>query len=450
MTLISKDTVSVTVILLFGEHDEMFVSRVNLPKIPWWEVEALNAASGAVFGGALRVVRCLAGDENFVETWDRAYALEFLDSAHARPREPLSGTFDPLSTGLPPGAAVVLKDLLAARRNASGSRLSICEPWTLQGWHARVENFASKVIPNPQPQQKAVWKQLRTWPRSCVYEICSDGSRYILKACPPAYASEGPVTAYLAKLRPDLIADVLAVDPADNILLSRAFSGNDASAESTPVLKAAANGLAELQYVVSTQRGALSRFGLAVTDLPALMGSMHALLADEPALMPEHGGLSDSEVEQLRSAESRIADSFNRLRSIGIPLSIEHGDFRAGNVLNDADGNFRIIDWSCTSIGHPFFSAAQLIDEEEHSPDPLTNSKIKIQLARSYLEGWQALGLTAAELEEALSLARLLMPIARAIERRERLLPSLAYPLPWSFSAAFWARRFLIRLAEQN
>lgn len=199
MTLISDDTISVTVILLFGERDEMFVSKVALPKESWWEVSALNAAAETVFGGTLSVVRCLAGDENLTETWDRVYALEFLDSAQSRPRAPLSGTFNPLSIGLSGSAAVVLKDLLSARQNASESRISICEPWTLQGWHTRVEAFASRVIPKPEPQQKMVWKQLRTWPRSCVYELLVNDSRYILKACPPAYASEAPVTAYLAR-----------------------------------------------------------------------------------------------------------------------------------------------------------------------------------------------------------------------------------------------------------
>jgi len=67
-------------------------------------------------------------------------------------------------------------------------------------------------------------------------------------------------------------------------------------------------------------------------------------------------GLSDADLALLPRAMARAQSLCDRLAALPILDSVEHGDFSDGNVMVDATGAPRVIDWAEARVAHPFFS----------------------------------------------------------------------------------------------
>ena len=449
MTLNSNLSDIVTIVLLDAADKKIRSILVKIPKSHWWEVSHVNKAAEAIFGMPVRVVRCLVGDTNEESCTERTYALEAVaDNLNFINQNESIQNLDSELTG---DSAIALQELLYARRNPINSRLMSCEPWIERGWQHKIQSFVYKSLSNVKIKS-TTWTQLRCWSRSCVYEIRFEETGYIFKACPPAYGVEPALTKYLSQKYPKLLAEVKAAETTEGcFLLSVAFSGREVAIGDIESFKAAVYGLAEIQVAEANEVSKLSYLGVVIKDYQGLLDSILALLNDDSVLMIEkNGGLTLEEFNKFKESKELLISAISRLQAIGVPLSIEHGDFRTANILCESNHSCRIIDWSEAAISHPFFSLAQLLDEEDHAQDPLTAIQIKNEIALAYFDPWLNSGFTKTQLDEAFYFARLLMPIAKAIERREHLIPSLADASSWRFSVSYWVRRFLLRLESQN
>lgn len=444
MISISNSFDSIIIILLNAANGKIRSTTVEIPESPWWEVFHINEAAAAIFGMPVRVVRCLSGDTNEVACSKRIYAVEDIGTHN---EDGLIDNLDLISLEIIGDNIAILRELLDARRNPIHSKLMSCEPWIKRDFHNSMKNFVCRAISNTKIQS-ITWTQLRCWSRAYVYEIEADGISYIFKACPPAYAVEPTLTQYLSKKYPNLIAKVKAVEADEGFLLSAAFTGRAVVSGDVKSFEAAAHGLAKIQVAEASDVSKLVSLGLVVQDYHVLMDSILTLLNDHSALMVgEKNGLTNEELNQFKGSKQLLTLAVNRLQAIGIPLSLEHGDFRAANILCNDNNSCCIIDWSEAAISHPFFSLAQLLDEEDHAQDSFSADQVKEQIALAYFSPWLNAGFAKVDLKATLDLARLLMPIVRGIERRERLIPNLADAKSWTFSVTYWVRRFLRRLA---
>ena len=85
-----------------------------------------------------------------------------------------------------------------------------------------------------------------------------------------------------------------------------------------------------------------------VPDLrPAVVVDALEALLDRHPLAPD---LRDD----VRTALPALADDAAALRDGPVPGSLQHDDLHDGNVLVDAGGTPRLIDWGDASVGHPF------------------------------------------------------------------------------------------------
>ncbi len=231
-------------------------------------------------------------------------------------------------------------------------------------------------------------------------------------------------------------------------MLSERFAGEETRQGEIALLRRCVARLGEVQRVECCRLTELVALGLPSYELATLSSAARQIACDTEVLMTGRaGGLTLAEAAAFKAAMPAVDAACKRLAALGIPTSVEHGDFRFGNILRiDSAGEFRLIDWGSASLSHPFFSLAQLLDEEEYPGLEVQAAAMRQEVADAYLEAWR--GTTNdAGLREALALARLLMPIARASERYSRLLPSLASPEGWRFSVSFWVRRFLRQIA---
>ncbi len=98
-------------------------------------------------------------------------------------------------------------------------------------------------------------------------------------------------------------------------------------------------------------------------------GSAGVLLlpADVAATLPGRPtGLSPEQREALAALTPRLHELCAELDGYGLPPAIEHGDFWAGQIIAGPQG-FTFLDWSDSSISHPFFSLLLfLIEIEDH------------------------------------------------------------------------------------
>lgn len=198
----------------------------------------------------------------------------------------------------------------------------------------------------------------------------ASGSAYF-KAAAPAGLHEAALTELLARTHPDCTVEVLAVDAARGWLLMR-----DAG---------------EMLRTVAAREGSLERYEPLLARYAALQIELTPHRDDLLAL-----GVPDrrlARVAELAAALPVDAGLVSRLvaevESYGLPATLVHEEVHDGNVLV-RDGAAVFIDWSDSSVGHPFFgvvvalrSVADRFELEPGAPE-------LERLLDAYLEPWTA------------------------------------------------------------
>jgi hypothetical protein len=223
-------------------------------------------------------------------------------------------------------------------------------PWARLGGPAELVAWADTVITRTGPAE-----QIRTWNLSSVHRLPTAGGPVWLKAVPPFFADEGAVLEMVAAHDPTLVPSVLASAPG-RVLLSQAEGGN--CWHLTPEM---------VEKVV-----------------PRWVAVQHAL-AGEP---------------QLRS-------SVVPMPSFGLPDTLTHGDFHAGNWRDSGV----VIDWSDACWGHPALDACRLA---EFHPG------LRDVISRVWSESWLALRPDSEPLK-ALEVARRASLLHNAVKYQEFL-----------------------------
>jgi len=152
-------------------------------------------------------------------------------------------------------------------------------------------------------------------------------------------------------------------------------------------------------------------------------------------------------VDEYRELGRRIGDLqaiCDELASFGIPLTIEHGDFWAGQVILSSEGPV-FLDWSDASISHPFLSFAAFGDPSELGY-VLDHAETAIPVLRqAYLKAWTDWA-SMRELQLALDLAILVAPIRSMLIYHAQVLPNFAHPWEMQAMIPFFGRQLLSRI----
>jgi hypothetical protein len=172
------------------------------------------------------------------------------------------------------------------------------------------------------------------------------------KAVGHGYEFEPALTASLAKLRPDRVPEVIAVDEERGWLLLR-----DGGPRLRELVTAAADLghweralplYAELQIAATPLARDLLRLGVPDERLDVLPARLRELLDDPDALPPELRARAAAAVPELESLCAELA-------SYGVAETIQHDDLHDGQVFF-ADGRYRFFDWGDACVSHPFHS----------------------------------------------------------------------------------------------
>ena len=243
----------------------------------------------------------------------------------------------------------------------------------------------------------------------------AEGSLYF-KATGPETMYEAALTQVLAKWDPDCMPELLAVEPVQGWMLmcngGQQLRDVIRSTQDIRPWQPILTRYAELQIGLVDRISELKALGLP-EQCPVMLSSLFPrLLADESSmLIGQPKGLTPAEFQQLQNLSRWFEQVCLELTRLGIPNSIDHGDFHDANVLVK-DERFTFSDWGDAAITHPFLSLRTLffsvrlsLNLQGYSFTP----EMEAVLDR-YLSNWQPYA-TKETLRKAF---RLSLPVAAA------------------------------------
>jgi hypothetical protein len=184
------------------------------------------------------------------------------------------------------------------------------------------------------------------------------------KAAGEPNTREFPLTVLLSSSLQDYLPKILAVQPHWNAWIMPAVPGISLSAAEDPSLwRNAARDLARLQIAsIEIVRDVLDRKPRDVrteTLLEAVepfFALMQTLMEQQTKSAPPRLSLSE-----LQTLESNIRDALLALQLEQVPDTVGNLDLNPDNVIALPQSTV-FLDWAETSVGHPFFSLAHLLE----------------------------------------------------------------------------------------
>ncbi len=320
-------------------------------------------------------------------------------------------------------------------------------PWYMPGWHLPAVAWASAQLEQAGTPPTGPSELFRSWQRAAMMRLpTADGPAY-LKVVPPIFRHEPALTAALAAAAPAYFAPVVAIDAERGWLLMRELRGNllDRLRNDGDVAtwQKALACFAEVQITTRSRLPELRALGVPERPLAHLASQLGPLLADPAATLPGRpAGLSPDERTRLALLAARIGPLADALAGYGLPASLDHGDFWAGQVLVGEHG-FGFLDWSDSSITHPFFSLLLfLLEVEDYFPRV---PEVRERLRDAYLEPWAA-QMRGVPLVRAFELAQPLAALHHALAYHRVVLPHIEVKWEMELMLPFYLKMAL-RLA---
>ena len=225
------------------------------------------------------------------------------------------------------------------------------QTWADPGGPAQLLAWADDRLARAGLDRTGRAQQMRTWNLSALWRIPTRGGLVWLKAVPEFFAHEGAVIDWIGTpVAPRLID----VDVGRSLLVDIEGPTNHEVSEPE-----ALSPMVEL--LTGLQRRALDRLpeliALGVPDrrLPTVV--------DRVAPVVEQWG-SAIEPAERRALEVVVAGLPARVAAIadcGVPDTLVHGDFHAGNVAGRPDG-YAILDWGDSFVGHPLLDELAFVE----------------------------------------------------------------------------------------
>ncbi len=302
--------------------------------------------------------------------------------------------------------------------------------WYSPGWSARARSWIEEQVAALGVSSILSIRQLRSWERGATWQVEVDpgfgtparSDPLYFKAVPPMFAHEPLLSRQLAHWYPHRIPEVLALDEAQSwYLVGRAGQVTLDQVQDLTVWEKALRVYAEIQVGLVDKGTQLLRLGLSDRRPGGrFIASAEEMLHDVAALKASPAGLTGAEIAALRARWPALRSACKRLAAGPIPASLEHGDFTPGQALYDPlDERVNIIDWSDSSISHPFFSLLFLTEDLPGVPGQAAD-----RLRDSYLSVWSPFA-DREVLLETFDLALQIAPLHHALLYYQWILPNM-------------------------
>ena len=196
----------------------------------------------------------------------------------------------------------------------------------------------------------------------CSSDLPTAEGRVWFKAVFPLFRHEPAVTALLDRTVPGSVPGVIGRDDHEGWLLLHDVPGVAAADIADADAEVIAS-LIAIQHRFVDRVDELEAAGAPARPFATLADELAAAFAD-----PEVRGWLDRPETRLDELQRAVGRAAAEVTELGIPDTLVHGDFHAGNVLV-ADGAATIIDWSDAAIAHPLVDALTWMNWFHEDPD---------------------------------------------------------------------------------
>lgn len=238
-------------------------------------------------------------------------------------------------------------------------------PWDTTTWLPDVREWVSEAL-GEQPES---FDLMHKYSWSSMVRVRSSRGVSYFKATSPAMRFEAALTDALSRWRPDVTVDLLAHDSAQGWLLM-ADSGTtlrqlNARHRNQEVMRNVFRTYAQLQIDTVSQAEKYLELGLPERSVSSVVAGGKRL------------GVAPELLESLALDVQRVE----------LPVTLVHEELHDANVLI-RDGIPVFIDWSDSSIGHPFFGVVVALRSVSDKWELEPGDDFLEELVDAYLEPW--------------------------------------------------------------
>lgn len=264
--------------------------------------------------------------------------------------------------------------------------------WQQSDWQAEATAWIHSVLSKNNLQLTGEIEQPHIRPWSTVMTVPTNADVLYFKASASIFAHEPALTDYLARFRPEIFPELLAVDIQRHWMLMR--EAGTPLRQFIRTEKSIARWKDVLPLYVELQKAMAERtihlLALGVMDrrLTKLPEMFENLISDESAmLLDQDESLTSEEYARLKNYGPEFARMCEKLTSFGIPESIHHDDFHDGNIFVKRDGKIILTDWGESAVTHPFFTLVVIMRSVDNSFSTDFSPESE-QVRDMYLEHW--------------------------------------------------------------
>ncbi len=261
----------------------------------------------------------------------------------------------------------------------------------------------------------------RPWSSAVVFG--TDHGRIWFKVNGPGTRFETSLVGLVSHVVPDLVPEVVAVDPERCWTLLRDAGPTMRSVAPPDELWdrwcALLPRYAESQLRLADHRSELVEAGVGDLGPQTLPDRLRALVDELRALPPERGGLTTDEAEDLRRLFPEYDAWCAELAASGVPVTLNHDDLHSNNVCVGPAGA-KVIDWGDACVSHPFGTMLATLNSIAFHAEVERDDPRVERVRDAYLEPFGAYG-SRADLQHWVSLARRTGCVTRALSYRNAL-----------------------------
>lgn len=251
---------------------------------------------------------------------------------------------------------------------------------------------------------------IRTMPWSTVISFQTLKEMLYLKLMAKEFTYEASLLEFLHQHNFTDLPNIIATNNADGSFVMK-YAGTPLRQSLTKsydisIVCNTLKSYAKLQINCIPHITSLIKVGVSDWRLGKLTNLYKQFLLKEEFLLSD--GLTPNEIHTLRHLSDNFETLCNKLSNLGIPETLEHGDFHDANILLNKEKT-TIADFGDSTISHPFFSIALFLYSSKYRYNLNEADKTYITLRDSYLQEWQSYT-TKDNLLEALKIATILRP----------------------------------------
>ncbi len=426
-------------LLLLSDDTGHHLPRYETTEPHYWQTVApVNQLTQQHLGLKLTTLRCMKF-ESSNETITMFYAMDGsrIAADWAQPEGVIWAAKDSLDD-LTAEQKMVVDEWFVWRSDVS----LIQTEWYRPGWFERAVAWMEEQFDDRGILMTAPIEQVRSWERSAILRAQTTFGQFYFKALPVMFKHESPLVKWLAYSYPDDFPKPLLVDGWRRWLLMPDY-GNQTLDETQDIERweAVLRQFAELQMNLSVHLNDLIGLGCPDRRLYTLVAAIEPLLMTSAELLSgSTQKISEDELAQLRLRIPHFKQVCTKLSAYSIPASLEHGDFWAGQVVLNNDKSV-FIDWSDSSVSHPFFSLYFLIDPDVRLP---AVPNVRERLRDAYLQPWRAYE-PMEKLIEAYDLAMQIAPLHHALIYHHHILPQMQVQWEMNNMVPYYLRALLLK-----